>query len=126
MKNIIELTNRGWIEIDYNKSWKNQIKKGDLVISTQMYMFDGYDDTCRVNITNLESIDETKFQVIATDGYCIHCMPDEDDKEDEGWFEPEGRIFVKKREIKYITIEIPDFMFDKAKQLVGARKIKEK
>ena len=126
MKNISELTDRGWIEIDYNKSWKNQIKKGDFVISTQMYMFDGYNETSKINIKKLEELDETKFQIINTDGYCLQVIPDEDDLDDTGWFEPEGRIFVKKKEIKYITIEIPDFMFDKAKQLVGARKIKEK
>ena len=124
MKNIEELIKRGWIEIDYNKSWKNQIKKGDLVIATDMYMFDGWERTAKVNVNKLESIDEDKFKIINTNGCCLQVMPDESDPDDEGWFEPQGRIFVKKQSIKYITVEIPDFMFDKAKALVGARKIK--
>jgi len=121
MKTIEELTKRGWIELDYNKSFKKQIKKGDVLISSSMYMFDGYGDSDSINIRTLDSIKEEDFTILNVNGFCVQTKVVDDYDDNNGWFEPEGRIFVKKKEAKYITVEIPDFMLDKAKLLIGAR-----
>ena len=34
---------------------------------------------------------------------------------EEDWFEPEGRFFIKRKNVNWVTVQIPDFMVDKLK-----------
>lgn len=109
-----QMADLGWLEIDYSQEFykHNQIGIGDLLISSDMYMFDGYDDNVTINIEKLKNIDESKFTVLKTDGYAVQMSIEDDDPED-GWFEPTGRIFIKKNNISYKEILVPDFLVDK-------------
>jgi hypothetical protein len=43
-------------------------------------------------------------------------------KTDDSWFEPQGRIFVKKNVITYKEILVPDFLVDKILVMGGKMK----
>jgi hypothetical protein len=120
---INELTKRGYIEIDYNKPLSHSISIGDIVITTDMYVFDGFRDKVEINIKKLDSLDILDFIIIAIDDeFDLIQTPYDMDDPEKGWFNPNGRIFVKKNEIKYVEILVPDFIVNKVVEMGGKMK----
>ena len=97
-----ELSELGWIEIDYNKPLNESVSVGDLLITTEMYIFEGYGDSVVVHRPQFDNMNNDKFTVLNTDDRLVQMEFDVDDP-DEGWFEPEGRIFIKKQKLEYLS-----------------------
>lgn len=114
-----KLSELGWIEIDYSKPLNKILSIGDLLITTEMYLFDGYGDDVILNDERLKNIEEAKFTVLnmAEDMY-VQMESDPSDG-DDGWFAPEGRIFIKKQKLEYTTMQIPSFLVEKIKNMGG-------
>lgn len=102
-----ELADKGWFEIGYEDSYKEILEKGDLLISTQMGLFDGLDGDKKL-AENFDEIisDEDLFTIIDfTSSSHVRFFPEPGE---DGWYELDGRIFIKKKQnVEYVTVEIP-------------------
>ena len=119
--NISELTKRGWIEVDPNQDIDRQASIGDLLITTEMYMFKNtYSDLdIDVEVKDLNDMKESLFTILNLDGRCIQMIDKNEPNEDEWWFEPMGRVFIKKQNMKYVTLQVPSFLRDKIIDMGG-------
>ena len=121
-KSMKLLRDMEFYEIDYKKSFKKQVSRGDILISTTMYLFDGYDRDIELNTKKFTKEIKNgfkKFIVTVVDGQFIKLNFEEDDEDS---FVPEGQIFIRKQEIEYVTMSIPSFLVDKVKRLGGVIK----
>ena len=117
-KSMKLLLDMGFYEIDYKKSFKKQVSIGDILITTTMYLFDGYDRDIELTKKFNKEIKNgfKKFIVTGIDGQFVQLNFEEDD---EDFFVPEGQIFIKKQKIEYVIMSIPSFLVDKVKRLGG-------
>lgn len=120
----------GFLEIDYNKPWTEQIEVGDLLVTTEMFVVKGYGNKVEVSHDIMKSFDLyiDKFTVLdvekvegLSNTYYVQFTLD-NDPENDGWFSPQGRIFIKKNKINYVTMQVPDFLVSKFESL-GAKTI---
>ena len=113
------LKEHNFYEIDYTQPFYTQYKVGDILITTNMYIFKGFGDDTEIYQEYFNEEIEKDFRsfVIADvdeDGFIILAMDEE-----EEWFEPEGRIFIKRQEIEYVTMFVPTFRVEQVRRLGG-------
>lgn len=116
MRNENILYENGFIEIDYEELLGTQVDVGDELISTEMYLFDSYGETVELNIDEFNFRNKMSSFIILGVRRNSICFSNSDIDKEDSWFEPTGRIFVKKNSINYVPMLIPDFMVDKVKR----------
>lgn len=123
MDNKFELSDRDWYEMDYLTPLEDQVKCGDLLISTEMFMFNtlhsGQKDI-NVSVDKLDSLDEKDFTIIKAHDNMVKMKDDFDANEDNWWFEPEGRIFIKRKNVEFVLMSVPNFAINTVEKLGGS------
>ena len=102
----------GFVEIDYDKPLSNQISQGDLVITTEMsaYLEESETGICFPTDLFLKHDEQRLVVSKVTDRYFIN----EDELFDT------GRMFVKKQELKFVSVLVPEFLVDQVLRM-GAK-----
>lgn len=118
------LKEKGYIELDPSKSIDKQAEVGDVLISSSMYIFKGFnydrtEENLEIDEVAFNDLNENEFTILNISCGSVIQFASTDGDPDDGWFEPEGFIFIKKKKIEYVTMEVPSFHVETIMRMGG-------